>query len=115
MENALVERIAWSRQGSGRPCIGTMRVDDGGIELAGRDPVSGVEVSLSIPLTEVEEVHTGSPGDRCVVLELAASEPILLRWIGTARIGAGPPRTNLLAGRLAALARAAHLPAAQGG
>jgi len=110
MRDALVERIAWGRQGTGRSCIGTLRAGEGGIELAGRDPVSGVDVSLSIPFTEVEEVRTGSPGDRCIVLELAASEPILL-----SRVGAGPSRINLLAGRLAALTRAARLPVAQGG
>lgn len=109
MRDALVERIEWGRRGTGRSCIGTLRAGEGGIQLAGRDP-SGVEVSLSIPLTEVEDVHTGSPGDRCVVLELAASEPILL-----SRIGAGPSRMHLLARRLAALTRAARLPVAQGG
>lgn len=110
MRDALVERIAWSRQGAGRPCIGTLRAGDGGIELAGRDPVSGVEVSLSIPLAEVEDVHTTSPGARSVVLELAASEPIVL-----SRVGAGPSRMNLLADRLAALTRATRLPVVQGG
>ena len=115
MREPLAKKIAWRRRGVRRPYVGTLRVDDTVITLSGRDPVSGVEVVLSIPLTEVENVRVAGPGDellageRCIVLELEESEAIFLR-----EVGVGPLHIHLLARRLGALT---HAPAllAQGG
>ena len=77
MRETLAEKIAWRRRSVRRPYVGMLRAGDEGIRLSGRDPVSGVEVALSIPLAEVENVRVAGAGDellageRCVVLELA--------------------------------------------
>lgn len=79
--------------------------------LSGRDSVSGIEVTLSIPIEELAHVRVGhSPdellaGERSVVLELAESEEILLR-----EVGVGPLHVHVLARRLAALTRGAPAP-----
>jgi hypothetical protein len=114
METTLAERIAWRRQGVRRHYLGTVEGGEDGIRLAGSDPVTGVEVMLSIPLSEIEDVHVAAPGEelageRCVVLELVDSEPILLREVGT-----GPLHVHVLARALAALTQAPPL-VAQGG
>jgi hypothetical protein len=115
MENTLAEKIAWRRHGVRRHYVGTLATSSEGIRLTGSDPVSGVEVVLSIPLSEIEDVHIGGPGDellageRCVVLELAESEAIYLRDVGI-----GPLHIHVLARSLGALTQAAPL-VAQGG
>jgi hypothetical protein len=115
MTEGLAEKIAWRRRGVRRPYVGTLAVD-GGITLSGRDPVSGVEVVLSIPLAEVNEVRLAGPGDellageRCVVLDLADSEAILLR-----EVGEGPLHIHVLARTLGALTHASRPAVAQGG
>ena len=115
MEKTLAEKIAWRRHGVRRHYIGTLVASSDGICLTGSDPVSGVEVVLSIPLTEIENVRVAGPGDellageRCVVLELAESESIYLRDVGT-----GPLHIHVLARSLGALTQARPL-VAQGG
>jgi hypothetical protein len=101
--DTLSERIFWSRRGAHCAFVGTLRAGDDGIRLTGRDPRSGLDVALSIPLGEVHQVHVapadeGSAGDTNVVVELAGAEPILLR-----RVGARPLQTEMLARRLGAL------------
>ncbi len=111
-----VERVVWRRRGVRRPWIGTISAGDGEIRLSGRDPDTGVEVTLSIPVTEVESVRAADPGEElpvgapCLVLELAGSEAILL-----SRDGPGPSRIAALARSLGAFMRASRLPVAQGG
>jgi hypothetical protein len=115
MRETLAEKIAWRRQGIPRQYVGTLAAGDEGIRLTGRDPVSGVDVALSIPLSEVEDVHVAGPGDellageRCVVLELAESEAIFLR-----EVGVGPLHVHVLARSLGALTHARPV-LAQGG
>lgn len=111
MKDFLAEKIAWRRRGVRRHYVGTLRASEGGIRLTGRDPASGVEVALSIPLAELERVHVSGPGDellageRCVVLELAESEAIFLR-----EVGVGPLHVHVLARRLASLTHERRLP-----
>jgi hypothetical protein len=114
MREILAENVAWRRQGVRRYYVGTLLAGDDGILLTGRDPVSGVEVALSIPLAELQDVRVGDSveelfaGGRSVVLELAESEPIFLR-----EVGMGTPHVHVLARSLGALT---HVPAvAQGG
>jgi hypothetical protein len=115
MGKPLAEKIAWRRQGVRRHYVGTLTAGSEGIRLTGSDPVSGVEVVLSIPLSELENVRVARPdeellaGERCVVLELAESEPIFLREVGT-----GPLHVHVLARSLGALTHAPPL-LAQGG
>jgi hypothetical protein len=115
MRETLANKIAWRRSGVRRHYIGRLDAGDEGIRLTGCDPVSGVEVALSIPLSEIEDVRVAGPGDellageRCVVLELAESEPIVLR-----EVGVGPLHAHVLARSLCALTHARPL-LAQGG
>lgn len=101
--DTLIEKIAWSRRGVHNDFVGSLCAGDDGIRLTGRDPRSGLDVALSIPPEEVEQVHVAPAdhelaGDLYVVVELAGAEPILLR-----RVGAGPVQAEVLARKLGAL------------
>jgi hypothetical protein len=114
MMKTLIEKIAWCRHGVRTYFVGALRACDEGIRLTGRDTSSGIDVSLSIPLAEVERVRVSASdellaGEPCVVLDLAGSEPIFLR-----QIGVSPLHVDLLARRLGALTNAPSL-LAQGG
>ena len=107
MRETLVEKIVWRRNGVRGQFVGRLRAGDEGIRLTGRDPVSGVQVALSIPPDEVERVRVSATGDEllagepCAVLELAGSQAIFLR-----EMGAGPLRVHVLARSLDALTHA---------
>jgi hypothetical protein len=99
----LIEKIAWSRRGVDNDFVGSLCAGDDGIRLTGRDPRSGLDVALSIPPGEVEQVHVAPAdhelaGDLYVVVELTGAEPILLR-----RVGAGPVQAEVLAQKLGSL------------
>jgi len=115
MDDLTAQRITWRRSCVRRPYVGTLSASADGIVLTGRDSVSGFEIMLSIPLDEVEEVHVSRSadeqlgGERSVVLQLAESDPILLR-----ELGIGSSRIHALVRRLGALTGAPAL-TAQGG
>ena len=97
--DTVVEQIAWRRRGGRSDFVGSLRAEDDGIRLTGRDPASGLDVALSIPQSEVEHVHVvGANGDPFVVVEFARAEPILVR-----RIGPGSVQSQALARKLRAL------------
>jgi hypothetical protein len=101
--DTLIEKVAWSRRGARNDFVGSLRAGDDGIRLTGRDPHSGLDVALSIPPGEVEEVHVAPAdpelaGDVYVIVELAGAEPILLR-----RVGGGPVHAQVLARTLGSL------------
>ncbi len=110
MRETLAERIAWCRHGVLTYFVGSLRAGDEGIRLTGRDPSSGIDVALSIPLAEVECVRVSASrnellaGEPCVVLELAGSESIFIR-----QVGVGPLQVQVLARRLGALTKAPSL------
>jgi len=116
MKEGFSEKVAWRRKGVRRPYVGRLEAGDGSITLSGRDPVSGVSVVLSIPLTEVDDVRVAGPrdgllpGERYVVLDLAVSEAIYLR-----EVGEGPLHIHVLARTLGALTHAPRPAVAQGG
>lgn len=97
------EQIAWRRAGGSRERLGSLLVGETTLRLGGRDPESGLEVALSIPLAEIEDVRLSRAGaetvrgEDAVVLDLAGSRAICLRELGAA----GQDR---LARRLRALA-----------
>jgi hypothetical protein len=115
MRETLAEKVAWCRQGVRTYFVGALRAGDEGIRLTGRDPTSGIDVALSIPLAEVEHVHLSASrnellaGEPCVVLELADSESIFIR-----QVGVGSLQAHVLTRRLGALTKAPSL-LAQGG
>lgn len=98
-----VERVVWWRRGVSRQYFGGLTAADGALRLLGRDPETGIEVSLAIPFAEIESVRvSGDPpesvtGEPCVVLGLAGSQAICLREVGVQR-----PRLAQLADRLKA-------------
>lgn len=94
-----IDRIAWSRRGAQHDFVGSLRAGDDGIRLTGRDPRSGLDVALSIPPSEVEQVYVvGANADPFVVVELARAEPILVH-----RVGPGSVQAHLLTRKLRAL------------
>jgi hypothetical protein len=101
VNEVLAERIAWRRRSVRRHYVGTLSGDTDALHLAGREPGSGIEVSLSIPLREIDRVRVSGAelervvGEPAVVLEFSDSEPILLR-----EIGVGHLRPKALAARL---------------
>ena len=101
MRTLRTDNIAWLRLNGPYHYVGSLTASGRQVRLVGRDSFTGIEVALSIPFGEIEEVHTSSSpdelltGERCIVLELADSKAICLR-----EAGAEPGRTAWLAGRL---------------
>ena len=104
MTEQRLDRIAWRRRGRRRQYVGALAAGEAGIRLTGRDTASGLEVSLAIPLEEIEGAHVSRTraeslgGKRAVVIELADSDPILVR-----EVDAGSWHVHALARRLAAV------------
>lgn len=87
-DTVIAGRVAWRRHDALHHYVGTLHASEGGLRLTGRDQMTGIELSLTIPFTEIEGIRvTGAgdkrlAGDRCVILELASTTPILVREIG---------------------------------
>jgi hypothetical protein len=80
-------KIAWRRGGRGPTYVGTVSRSADTIRLTGRDPILGIDVALSIPVEEiddvaVDEVAGSIDGSPLVVLDLPESEPIQLWPVG---------------------------------
>ena len=94
-ETPLTYRTAWRRENAVHHYPGSLSGSADGIRLAGRDPATGIDVTLTIPADEIEAVRPSRGwdervvGEPCVVLELANSTPILLREVGCGDIDAG--------------------------
>ena len=69
------EPVAWRRRGMRQGYVGSLLASVDGIRLTGRQPRTGVDVALSIPLGEVDHVDVADAG---VVLDLAESRAIVL-------------------------------------
>jgi hypothetical protein len=94
----LVERVAWRRRGVTNDFVGSLRAGCDGIRLSGRDPMTGLDVTLSIPPDEVEHVYASPTAAEHVVVELGDAEPIVLH-----RLQTGSLQAHLLARRLRGL------------
>ena len=95
VDDALIsERVAWRRENARHHYVGSLWASPHGIRLVGRDPVTGIEVALSIPRGEIEAVRVSTgwderlAGERSVILELADTIPILMRELGIDPLGA---------------------------
>lgn len=112
-ETLVVDRIGWCREGARHRYVGTLWASHDRIRLSGRDVTFGIEVSLAIPIAEVERVDLDvsrpepAHGDPCIVLTLAESSPILVWEVGVSHI-----TLNEVAAKLAAQARAGDGPLA---
>jgi hypothetical protein len=109
-------RIAWRRGDGGATYLGWVSRGPEAIRLSGRDAVLGIDVTLSVPIEEIEYVGVSEPADEstggepCVIVDLAGSKPIYLRPLGS-----GPLHVHLLARALGALTDAPAVLAQGGG
>jgi hypothetical protein len=107
-------KIAW-RRGDGATYLGSVSRGPEAIRLSGRDAVLGIDVTLSVPIDEIEYVGVLEPADdsmgaeSCVIVDLAGPEPIYLRPLGSTKL-----HVHLLARALGALTVAPTV-LAQGG
>jgi hypothetical protein len=87
MTKAIGSGIVWRRQGAPHTYVGTLFLSGDGIRLVGRDPTTGIELSLSIPLEEIEGVraYAGNGAVQASVLDLR-SGPIVVSGIGAERL-----------------------------
>ena len=101
----LIEKVAWRRRGSRTAYVGSVRAGETGLRLAGRDPMSGIDVTLWIPSAEIASVYVSpASSEPDVVVDLDDAEPIFLRPFGAGRLHA-----QLLARKLDALVRASRV------
>ena len=71
--------VTWRRR-NGPVYVGSVEFVDGYVRLVGRDPGSGIDVSLSIPVEQIERVRRrGADG---LALELTESQAIYVRGLG---------------------------------
>src|SRR4051812_48797087 len=79
---------AWRRQNATHHYVGSVWGSPDGLRLAGREPSTGIHVTLAVPAEEIEGIRLSSDsderlaGERCVILELVDTIPILVREIG---------------------------------
>ena len=112
MNELISERVAWRRRSVRHHYVGRLWGGEGVIRFIGREPGTGIEVSLSIPLEEIERIRLSHSDDETVVagpgvvLELADSEEIFLRELfpSVASPQALPSRLDRLGRRPAAAA-----------
>jgi hypothetical protein len=82
------EPVLWRRLTVSTPYVGDVGVSGATLRLFGREPLTGIEVSLAIPFSEIEGVRESRTsaeelgGERGFVLELAESDPVCLRGVG---------------------------------
>jgi hypothetical protein len=87
-DTVLLSKAAWRRESATHHYMGCVSGSRDGLRLAGRDAVTGIEVTLLIPAKEIEQVRVSETwdeqvvGEQCVVLQLANSIPILVRKVG---------------------------------
>ena len=89
MQQSDAPRIAWRRGDAGTTYVGVVSRAPEAIRLTGRDAVRGIDVALSVPTGEIQYVGVSEAADEsvgagsCVILDLADSEPIYLRPVGS--------------------------------
>ncbi len=71
--------VTWRRR-NGPEYVGAVELVERYVRFVGRDPESGIDVSLSIPVEQIEAVR--SSGADGVVLELTESREIYVRGLG---------------------------------
>jgi len=88
MDEPLVSPVAWRRRRTRHHYVGTLAATDAGLRLQGREPALGIELSLSIPFSEIEAVQPPNGtedfliGGPAVVLRVAGAEAVLMRDVG---------------------------------
>jgi len=84
-------KVAWRRGDGGATYLGWVARGPEAIRLSGRDAVLGIDVTLSVPIDEIERIGVSesadeSVGAECVIVDLACSEPIYLRPLGSTKL-----------------------------
>jgi hypothetical protein len=104
MNELIAERVAWRRRNVHHHYVGRLWGGEGVLRFVGREPGTGIEVSLSVPVREIDHVDLSHSPDEAivgvpgVVLELADTEAIYLREIVPG--GTTPQRLAHRLGRL---------------
>ncbi len=104
MEGLRLERTLWRRVSMPHHYVGTLEIVDSTIRLDGEDPVTGIEVSLAIPFSDVKSIRMSNTprelvvGEECVVVEFDDAEGICLM-----QAGARPSSSRSLASRMSRL------------
>jgi hypothetical protein len=89
MSETTAERVAWRRRSLGQQYVGRLLVLPDRLRLVGRETSSGLDVTLSIPFGEIDGVRRADRaaervlGEAGLVVELAGSDPIFLRELGS--------------------------------
>lgn len=87
-ETLIIDRIGWCRESARHRYVGSLWGSSDGIRLVGRDAEHGIEVSLAVPLGEIDRAcleltrSEAARGEPCLVLTLAESSPLLVWEIG---------------------------------
>ena len=88
MNDTVAARVAWRRRQALHSYLGTLATTDAGFRLDGREPATGIELSLSIPFSEIEAIRVSNGSvepyiaEPAAVFLLSASEPVLVREVG---------------------------------
>jgi hypothetical protein len=114
------EPVVWRRLTVTSPYVGDVGVSGAALRFFGREPITGIEVSLAIPFSEIKGVRASRSsteelgGEPSLVLELAESDPVCLRSAGTSE-GVPARLARLLRRVTAAQSHSAGLEPALGG
>src|SRR5262249_29212700 len=112
MNRVLADKVVWHRRGARSLYVGSLLASSDDVRFTGRDPSSGIVISLRIPQAEIVRVRASEPdesssGEQWVVLELASPGDLLLRGVGLEHL-----QSRTLAQRLSGLKRCALAAAA---
>jgi hypothetical protein len=94
------EPVVWRRRSVSSPYVGDVAVSSAALRFFGREPATGLEVSLTIPFKEITRVRPSRSsseelgGQPSVVLELVKADAVCLR---------GAVESSALPARLASL------------
>ena len=106
MNEVHAEKVDWRRRNGRDHYVGRLDAGCGAVRLVGRKPATGIEIALTIPFEEIEQVRASESidetlvGEPCVVIEPAHSAAILVREVGTEK-----PQPAELVARLKAVRR----------
>jgi hypothetical protein len=82
------EPVVWRRRTVSSPYVGEAAVSGAALRLFGREPATGIEVSLAIPFKEITRVRPSRSaseevgGEPSVVVELDEADAVCLRGAG---------------------------------
>jgi hypothetical protein len=78
-----LRKVGWRRLHAQQHYLGYLTLTDQAVRLSGHEQATGIDVTLSIPPAAIDRVRIGHAdervaGERAIVLELVASEAVLV-------------------------------------